>query len=46
MDKQEIINELYRLYRLKEQGKDVDSLIAELEAKLCEACEKEIDKED
>jgi len=43
MTKQEIINELYRLYRLKEEGKNVDSLIAELEAKLCDimGCDEE-----
>lgn len=43
MTKQELINELARLYRLRDEGKNVDSLIVELEAQLCELieCDKE-----
>lgn len=36
MNKEQIIAELARLYRLREEGKKVDSLIAELEDQLCE----------
>ena len=47
MKRQEIINELYKLYRLKEEGKKVDILIQELEAKLYETSDDDLDaKED
>ena len=47
MDKQQIIEELARLYRLKEEGKRVDKLIERLEEKLCElmGCEEEEDED-
>ena len=43
MTKQEIIDELARLYRLREEGKNVDSLIIEMERRLCELidCDKQ-----
>ena len=44
-NKQEIINELARLYRLQEEGKTVRSRINELEEKLCELCDNELDAE-
>ena len=44
MDKQQIINELSKLYRLKEEGKKVQPMINSLEAKLREVCEDELDK--
>ena len=34
MDKQEIVNELSQLYRLRDEGKKVDYLIKEMEALL------------
>ena len=42
-NKQEIINELSRLYRLQEEGKTVRNRINELEEKLCEVCDNELD---
>lgn len=36
MNKEQIIAELARLYRLREEGKKVDSLIAKLEEELCD----------
>lgn len=36
MDKQQILDELARLYRLRDEGKKVDTLIAKLEQQLWE----------
>jgi len=36
MTKQEIVEELVRLYRLQDEGKNVSKLIRELEERLCE----------
>lgn len=43
MTKQEIINELAKLYRLELEGKNVQTLIEEMERLLCEkmGCEDE-----
>lgn len=43
MTKQQLIEELARLYRLQDEGKNVSKLIADLEEKLCElmGCEEE-----
>jgi hypothetical protein len=41
--KQEIVNELYRLYLLKQAGKHVDQLIEKFEEMLCEKCDEELD---
>lgn len=43
MNKEQIIAELARLYRLKEEGKKVDSLIDKLEEQLCDlmGCDNE-----
>ena len=38
---EKLCEELARLYRLREEGKHVDSLIAELEAKLFELAESD-----
>jgi len=35
MVRQEVINELYRLYRLQQEGLNVQNLINEMENKLC-----------
>ena len=43
MTKQEIINELSKLYRLQQEGKKVQRLIQEYEEKLCEAIDCELD---
>jgi hypothetical protein len=42
MTKQQIVDELARLYRLQQEGKNVQKLIEELEEKLCEVmgCEE------
>jgi hypothetical protein len=45
MNKQEIINELSRLYTLQREGKKVKSLIRQLEEELWEVCDDELDKE-
>lgn len=45
MPMQEAVNELSRLYRLKAEGKKVDTLIAEFEGKLFELCEDKVDAE-
>lgn len=37
----ELMNELYKLYRLRDEGKKVDDLIAKLEAKLFGKVEEE-----
>jgi len=41
--KQEIINELSKLYILQREGKRVKTLIYDLEEKLCEICDDELD---
>jgi hypothetical protein len=46
MTKQEIINELSKLYRLQAEGKKVTKLIQEYEEKLCEAIVDELDTEE
>ena len=38
---EELMNELQRLYRLKEEGKELDRLIEETRHKLREAIERE-----
>lgn len=43
--KQELINELSRLYVLQNEGKKVRTLIQELEEKLIGICDDEIDLE-
>ena len=45
MTKQQLIDELARLYRLQDEGKNESKLIADLEEKLCElmGCEEESD---
>ena len=43
-NKQEIINELARLYRLQEEGKTVRNRINELENELCEMCDNGMDE--
>ena len=42
MGKQEIIRELYGLYRLKDKGKKVDYLIEEMEALLYLVMDEEL----
>ena len=39
--KTEIINALYTLYRLREEGKNVQVQINELEKELCKVCEEQ-----
>lgn len=46
MTKQEIINELARLYALQKEGKKVKNLIRELEAELWQVCDDELDAEE
>jgi len=46
MSKQEIIDELSRLYRLRQEGLHVRTLIAQLEEKLCEKCDEELDSKE
>ena len=46
MKKEFIIAELARLYELKEEGKRVDNLIAELETKLFALLEGDADEEE
>jgi hypothetical protein len=46
MTKEQIIQELARLYRLREEGKNVSSLIAKYEAMLCEKMGCDDDEED
>jgi predicted transcriptional regulator len=43
MTKQEIINELSKLYRLQEEGKKVGKLIQRFEMLLCQVCDDEMD---
>ena len=45
MSKQEIINELSKLYALQREGKKVKALINEYEALLFEQCDDEMDKD-
>lgn len=45
MSKQEILNELAKLYCLQREGKKVKALIRELEQKLYEEVDDELDKE-
>jgi predicted transcriptional regulator with HTH domain len=45
MNKQEIINELSKLYRLQEEGKKIKNLIQRYEALLCQVCDDELDTE-
>jgi hypothetical protein len=43
-EKQRLMQELCKLYRLRDEGKSVDILIEELEAKLfglCDECDQE-----
>lgn len=40
MDKQEILNILFQLYRLRDEGKNVEVLIEEMEDKLFEIVEE------
>jgi len=42
---QEVVNELSRLYRLKAEGKKVETLITSLEQKLFCVCDKKMDTE-
>lgn len=42
---QEIVDELYRLYRLRDEGKKVDDLIERLEERLERICEDNVDNE-
>lgn len=46
MNKEQIVAELARLYLLREEGKKVESLIAELEAQLCELMGCDDDQEE
>ncbi len=46
MTKQEVINELSRLYRLQEEGKKVKVLIRELEERLYQITDDELDAEE
>lgn len=41
MDKQAIIDMLFQLYRLRDEGKNVNATIAELEQKLCGLIEED-----
>lgn len=43
---QEVVNELCKLYRLRDEGKNVEVLIREMEKELCElmGCEDEDDE--
>ena len=43
MDKEEIVNVLSQLYRLREEGKNVEATIAKYEALLCSKCDEELD---
>lgn len=43
MSKQEIINELSKLYCLQREGKKVKALIADLEQQLSDKCDEELD---
>jgi len=43
--KQEIINELSKLYALQAEGKRVRVLIQQYEQRLCEVCDSELDEE-
>lgn len=43
--KQELINELSKLYALQREGKKVKVLIQEYESKLFELCDEEMDAE-
>lgn len=43
MTKQEIINELSKLYCLQKEGKKVKALINELEQQLWDECDDELD---
>jgi len=45
MNRQEILNELFKLYRLQQEGKNVQTLIEDLEEKLFEKCTEELDAE-
>lgn len=42
---QEVVNELSRLYRLQNEGKEVSTLINELEGKLMPLCDEKVDTE-
>jgi hypothetical protein len=46
MTKQEILNELSKLYTLQREGKKVKSLIRELEEKLMQVCDDELDSKE
>ena len=46
MTKQEILNELARLYALQREGKKIKSLINVMEHKLWEECDEELDAEE
>ncbi len=46
MTKQEILNELAKLYTLQREGKKVKSLIRELETLLWQVCDDELDAEE
>lgn len=43
MSKQEILNELSKLYCLQKEGKKVKALINELEQQLWDKCDEELD---
>ena len=45
MNSKEIINELSKLYRLRNEGKKVESIIKEYEALLYQKCREEMDAE-
>ena len=46
MTKQEILNELARLYTLQKEGKKVKSLIRQLEEQLWQVTDDELDAEE
>lgn len=46
MTKQEVLNELCKLYRLQEEGKKVKVLIAEYEEMLYRLSDEELDAEE
>lgn len=46
MTRQEICNELARLYALQKEGKKIKTLIREMEALLWQVCDDELDAEE
>ena len=42
-NREEILNEIFRVQRLKDEGKKVDILLKKLEEKLFEICDNQVD---